>query len=315
MRISSTPHLHTRRQTAPHSRRDSTYCSLACAGPSCARCSTLAWLRAHPQHAGRRWCSSGARSGRLGLAVGRPHALQQCPPAWNRLVGALLCGGATMRDARPSPPARTCTCRAPPPTAAPPASRPSLAADLVIPNSRGVPSTLSRPEEEALAKQIALHEGWVAGKGTGAVGSGWQGSELQAAYERCVPQRRCEGALLLAVVTLRAHAGRGRAPPRRCLRASCWRPTPARLPPLRRPQVRRGDERVRQDILPGHAADDAGAGQGHLGHLRLVPVRCTVHCSGWAGLAGSMQHTHRAMGGRLTSCALPLLPVAGALTS
>lgn len=37
-------------------------------------------------------------------------------------------------------------------------------------------------------------------------------------------------------------------------------------------QVRRGDERVRQDLLPGHAADDARAGQGHLGHLRVVQV-------------------------------------------
>lgn len=37
-------------------------------------------------------------------------------------------------------------------------------------------------------------------------------------------------------------------------------------------QVRRGDERVCQDLLPGHAADDARAGQGHLGHLRVVQV-------------------------------------------
>lgn len=44
----------------------------------------------------------------------------------------------------------------------------------------------STPEEEALAKQIALHEGWAAGAGTGAQRSDWQGSELQAAYERCV---------------------------------------------------------------------------------------------------------------------------------
>lgn len=83
----------------------------------------------------------------------------------------------------------------------------SFAADLVIPNSRGGTSMRSRPEEEALAKQIALHEGWVAGAGTGAVRSEWHGAELQAAYERCVPQRRWEAALLAAAVAWRARAG------------------------------------------------------------------------------------------------------------
>jgi len=37
-------------------------------------------------------------------------------------------------------------------------------------------------------------------------------------------------------------------------------------------QVRRGDQRVCQDFLSGHAAHDPRAGQGHLGHLRVVPV-------------------------------------------
>lgn len=43
----------------------------------------------------------------------------------------------------------------------------------------------STPEEEALAAQIALHEGWARGAGTGARASQWTEPELESAYARC----------------------------------------------------------------------------------------------------------------------------------
>ncbi len=59
-------------------------------------------------------------------------------------------------------------------------------------------------------------------------------------------------------------------------------------------QMRRGDERVCQDLLPGHAADDARAGQGHLGHLRVVQVSraaLKARCS-WRVLPARMLDLH-----------------------
>lgn len=88
-------------------------------------------------------------------------------------------------------------------TAAPPAA--ASAANMVAARTSQVQKHLCgrEVEEAAMWEQIKLHESWAAGGHSGSGLQGWQGQELQQAYERC---GSCLAPLLLCLPPTRQAA-------------------------------------------------------------------------------------------------------------